>query len=90
MPPTAGYDKDSEEINTFTVPASEAPWTQIESGANGTICSKETWITIGKPKLQPVEAQYKVADGNRLQVLGQFEIIAELDGKTGGIDLKVV
>ena len=43
-----------------------------------------------KPKLQPVEAQYKVADGNPLQVLGQFEVTAELDGKAGGIDLKVV
>ena len=37
-----------------------------------------------------MEGQYKVADGNPLQVLGHFEVTAELDGKTGGIDLKVV
>ena len=63
---------------------------EIDSGANDTICSKDTWIKVGKPKLQPVEAEYKVADGNPLQVLGQFEVTAELDGKAGGIDLKVV
>ena len=37
-----------------------------------------------------MEAQYKVADGNPLQVLGQLEVTAELDGKVGGIDLKKV
>ena len=63
---------------------------KIHSGANDTLCSKETWIKIQKPKLQPVETNYKVADGNPLQVLGQFEATAELDGKARGIDLKVV
>ena len=61
---------------------------EIDSGANDTICIKDTWIKVGKPKLQPVEAEYKVADGNPLQVLGQFEVTAELDGKAGGIDLR--
>ena len=37
-----------------------------------------------------MEAQYKVADGNPLRVLGQFEVTAELDGKAGSIDLMVV
>ena len=59
-------------------------------GDNDTICNKDTWIKIGKPKLQPVEDQYKVADGNQLHVLRQFEVTAELDGKPGGIDLMVV
>ena len=63
---------------------------EIDSGANDTICSKDTLIKIGKPKLQPVEAQYKFADWNQLQVLGQFKVTAELDGKVGGIDLKAV
>ena len=54
------------------------------------LCSKETWIETGKPKLQPVEAPYKVADGNPLKVLGHFEVTLELDSKTGGINLKVV
>ena len=63
---------------------------EIDSGANDTICGKDTWITIGKPKLQPVEAQYKVANGSPLQVLEQFEVTAELDGKTTDINLKVI
>ena len=37
-----------------------------------------------------MEAQYEVADGNPLQVLGQFKVTAELDGKAGGINLKVI
>ena len=60
----------------------------IDSGANDTIRSKDTWIKVGKLKLQLVEAQYKVADGNSLQVLGQFEVTAELYGKAGGINQK--
>ena len=63
---------------------------EIDSGADDTICSKDAWIKVGKLKLQPVETKYKVADGNPLQVLGQFEVTAELDRKAGGIDLKVV
>ena len=54
------------------------------------MCSKKTWINIGKPKLQTVEAQYKFADGNPLQVLRKLEVTVELEGKAGGIDLKVV
>ena len=53
-------------------------------------CIVETWIKIGKSKLQLMETQYKVADGNPLQVLGQFKVTAELDGKAGSIDRKVV
>ena len=63
---------------------------EIDSGANDTLCSKETWIEIGKPKLQPVEAQYRVADGSPLQVLGQFKAAARLDGEAEGVDLRVV
>ena len=37
-----------------------------------------------------MEAQYKDAGGNPLQVLGQFEVTDELDGKVGCIYLKVV
>ena len=44
---------------------------------------------MGKLKLQPVKAEYKVADGNPLQLLGQFEVTAEFDDKAGSIDLKV-
>ena len=61
---------------------------EISHGANDTLCSKAIWIE--KLKLQPVEAQYKVVDGNPLHVLGQFEVTCELDGKSGGIDLKVI
>ena len=63
---------------------------EIDSGAIDTICGKDTWITIGNPKLQPVNAQYRVADENPLQVLGQFEVTADLDGKVGSIYLMVV
>ena len=67
---------------------------EIDSGANDTLCNKETWIEIGKLKVQPVEAQYihVVADENPLQVLGQFELTAELYGKAGGVhvDLNLV
>ena len=41
-------------------------------------------MKVEKPNFQPVEAEYKVADGNVLLVLGQFEVTAELDGKAGG------
>ena len=37
-----------------------------------------------------MKVEYKVANGNPLEVLGQFEVTTELDGKAGGIDLKVV
>ena len=47
-------------------------------------------IKIGKLKLQPVKAQYKLANGNPLKVLGQFEVTAKLNGKAGGVNLKVV
>ena len=63
---------------------------KIDNGTNDTTCSKDAWIKIGKPKLQLVEAQYKVTDGNPLQVLGQFKVTAELNGKAGSIDLMVV
>ena len=36
------------------------------------------------------EAQDKDTDGNPLQVLGQSEVTVDLDGKAGGINLKVV
>ena len=62
---------------------------EIDNGSNNALCSKETWIKIGKLKIQPLEAQYKVAGGNPLQVLGQFKVTAELDVKTGGVNLKV-
>ena len=58
---------------------------EIDSGANESLCSKETWVEIGKPKIQPVESQYKVADGSPLQALGQFEATAKLDGEAEGI-----
>ena len=51
---------------------------------------KRAGSRLGKSKFQAVEAQYKVADGNPFQVLGQLEVTAELDGKTGGVNLKVV
>ena len=38
---------------------------------------KDTWIKVGKLKLQPVDAQYKVADGNPLQVSGHSEVTVE-------------
>ena len=60
---------------------------EIDNGANDTLCSKETWIKIGKPKLQPVEAQYKVADGNPLQVLGQFKSLLDLLGRQAMVEL---
>ena len=62
----------------------------IDNGANDTLCSKETLIDIGKLKHQPEEVQYKVADENPLQVLGLFEVTAELEVKIGGVNLKVV
>ena len=37
-----------------------------------------------------MEAQYIVAKGNHLQILGEFEVTAELDGNAGGANLKVV
>ena len=58
---------------------------EIDSGANESLCSKETWVEIGKPKLQPVESQYKVADGSPLQALGQFEATAKLGGEAEGV-----
>ena len=63
---------------------------ESESGANDTIFGKDTWIKEGKPKFQPMKAEYKVANRNPLHVLGQFEVTAELDVKAGGIDLRVV
>ena len=51
------------------------------------LCSEEPWIEIVKPKIQPMEVQYKVADGNQLQVLGQFKATAELDAKARGVNL---
>ena len=65
---------------------------EIEIGANNIVCNKNTWINIGKLKLQPVEAHYKVANGNQLQVLGQFQVTGQLHYKAKGIhvDLKVV
>ena len=58
---------------------------EIDSGANDTICTKDTWIKVGKLKVQPVEDEYKVANGNPLQVLGQFEVapnwMAKLEAK---------
>ena len=44
----------------------------------------------GKTETSTSGDPVQVADGNQLQVLGQFEAIGELDGKAGGIDLKVV
>ena len=37
-----------------------------------------------------MKALYKFADGNPLQVLGQIEVISELDGKAGGVNLKMI
>ena len=37
-----------------------------------------------------MEVQYKVEDGNPLQVLGEFEVTVELNGKAGEINLKVI
>ena len=58
---------------------------EIDSGANNTLCGKETWIKIGKLKLPPVEAEYKFSDGKPLQVLRQFEVTVELNENSGGV-----
>ena len=45
---------------------------------------------MGKPKPNPVEAEYKVANGNPLQVLEQFKVTAELNDNSRAINLKVI
>ena len=63
---------------------------EIDSGANDTLCSEETWLKLGKPELQEVNALYKVADGNPLPVLGQFEAKVCLDDSSRKTDLQMV
>ena len=63
---------------------------EIDSGANDTLCSEETWLKLGKPELQEVNALYKVADGNPLPVLGQFETKVCLDDSSRKTDLQMV
>ena len=63
---------------------------EIDSGANDTLCSEETWLKLGKPELQDVNALYKVADGNPLPVFGQFETKVCLDDSSRKTDLQMV
>ena len=63
---------------------------EIDSGASDTFCCEATWQTLGKPILQPVSVQYKVAEGSLLPVVGQFQSTASIDGKSPDVTFPVI
>ena len=63
---------------------------EIDSGASDTFCCEATWQTLGKPILQPVSVQYRVAEGSPLPVVGQFQSTASIDGKSPDVTFPVI
>ena len=52
---------------------------EVDTGSPDTFCSKDTWTTLGRPKLQPAHSHYIAANGKPLPVLGRFHVNAFLD-----------
>ena len=46
---------------------------QLDTGADITLISRHTWKKLGCPPLSPTTDEYKVANGEPLQIDGQFE-----------------